>query len=82
MRFSALKLGPAMKPFTKRLLRQALGVETDASLAKFFRVSASAVSQWPEDGPIPEIRQLQLEKWRPDLFIEGQSPQPPDFEAA
>ena len=53
---------------TKRQLREALKFTTDAELAAFFGVTGSAVSQWEEDKPIPELRQLQAERKRPDLF--------------
>lgn len=55
-------------PLTKAALRSLLELETDAALADFFGISRSAVAQWPEDGPIPELRQLQAERARPDLF--------------
>jgi hypothetical protein len=71
-----------MEPITKTFLRKALSVDTDAALAQFFGISASAVSQWPEDRPIPEIRQLQLEKRRPDLFAEPDAQRPSGAEAA
>ncbi len=53
---------------TKAELRQALGFDTDAQLAGFYGISASAVSLWNEDGPIPELRRLQALQRRPDLF--------------
>jgi hypothetical protein len=51
-----------MDPLTKTQLKAALGVKHDAEVAAFFGISASAVSQWPDDEPIPELRQLQAEK--------------------
>ena len=40
------------------LVRDRLGVQaTDADVARFFGISNSAVSQWPEDEAIPELRQ-------------------------
>lgn len=62
------------KPLTKRRIREALGFSTDVEVAAFFGVSASAVSQWAEDDPIPELRQLQAERKRPDVF----GPEPDD----
>lgn len=54
---------------SKRRVRDLLGPDaTDADVARFFGISASAVSQWPEDDAIPELRQLQAERKRPDLF--------------
>lgn len=53
-------------PLTKAQLRAALG--SDAAIAVFFEISRAAVAQWSEDGPIPELRQLQAERKRPDLF--------------
>ena len=52
---------------TKRQLRTGLGLTTDAEIASFYGITASAVSQWDEDGPIPELRQLQAEQKKPDL---------------
>lgn len=57
-----------MDRITKRELRAALGVDTDAEVVAFYEISASAVSQWPEDEPIPELRQLQAMTRRPELF--------------
>lgn len=45
---------------TKRLARQLLGAKNDAELARLFQISDAAVSQWGEDKPIPEKRQLQI----------------------
>lgn len=57
-----------MTKITKRQLRERLNVETEAAIAGFFGISASAVSQWDEDAPIPYLRQLEAERKRPDLF--------------
>ena len=65
-----------MSAITKAEFRQAMKFETDAEIAGFFGITASAVSLWKEDGPIPELRQLQAQRRRPDLF------QPPPAEAA
>lgn len=53
---------------TKRSFKDALGIATDAEVAVFFKVTAAAVSQWGEDDPLPEKRQLQATLRRPDLF--------------
>lgn len=53
---------------TKRAIKGALGIDTDAELARFFGIGRWAVGQWPEDEPIPEARQWQLRAKRPDLF--------------
>lgn len=55
---------------TKAELRTALGT-TDAGVADFFEISRAAVAQWSEHEPIPELRQLQAERKRPDLFGPG-----------
>lgn len=55
-------------PLTKAEARDILGLPNDAALAAFFGVTRSAVSLWPEAGPIPELRQLQAERKRPELF--------------
>ncbi len=52
---------------TKRAVREALGGK-DADVARFFGVTAGAVSQWPDDELLPEARQWQLMALRPDLF--------------
>ncbi|MEO6103126.1 MAG: hypothetical protein ABIP44_05740 [Pseudoxanthomonas sp.] len=56
------------KPLTKKSFKNALGIGTDAEVASFFQISAAAVSQWGEEDPIPEKRQLQATLRRPDLF--------------
>lgn len=66
-----------MSAITKAEFRQAMKFETDAEIAGFFGITASAVSLWKEDGPIPELRQLQARQRRPDLFQ-----QPPPETAA
>lgn len=53
---------------TKREVKNALGIQTDADLARLFGIGRWAVGQWPEDQPIPEGRQWQLRAKRPDLF--------------
>lgn len=51
---------------TKTQVKAALGVETDAELAKIFDIGRWAVGQWSPDKPIPEGRQWQLCKLYPD----------------
>lgn len=53
---------------TKRAIKGALGLESDAELARFFHVNRQAVGKWDEDAPIPEGRQWELRARRPDLF--------------
>lgn len=53
---------------TKRAVKRALGLETDAELARFFGIGRWAVGQWPADEEIPEARQWQARAVRPDLF--------------
>lgn len=53
---------------TKAKAKKLLELETDADLARFFDIGRWAVGQWPEDEPIPELRELQLRARRPDLF--------------
>lgn len=53
---------------TKKNVREALELKTDAALARYLNVSRAAVAQWPEDEPIPEARQNWLRLHRPDKF--------------
>lgn len=53
---------------TKRAVREALGFTLDRQLAEFFGVGKAAVSNWPEDDPLPEVRQWQARALRPDVF--------------
>jgi hypothetical protein len=54
---------------TKASVKTALGVETDAELARFFGITRAATHQWKDDEPIPELRQYALRDKRPDLFV-------------
>lgn len=56
------------EPTTKREVRTALGLTTDAALADLFEISRAAVAQWPEDQPIPQLRLLTLRVKRPEIF--------------
>lgn len=53
---------------TKRQAKARLDIKTDAELARVFGIGRWAVGQWADDEPIPELRRLQLEKLRPDIF--------------
>ena len=53
---------------TKPEVRKALGLETDSQLADKLGVTRSAISQWPDDAPIPMPRQWQLKAMHPDIF--------------
>lgn len=53
---------------TKRAVREALGFTRDRQLAEFFGVGKAAVSNWPEDEALPEVRQWQAKALRPDVF--------------
>jgi transcriptional regulator with XRE-family HTH domain len=47
-------------PPSKRVLRQQLGLDTDADLARYFGISSSAIAQWPDDKPVPKLRWLEV----------------------
>jgi hypothetical protein len=53
---------------TKQQVKASLGLETDAALGRVFGIGRWAVGQWGEDEAIPELRELQLRRDRPDLF--------------
>jgi hypothetical protein len=59
---------------TKREVKAALGIKTDAELARFFEgdkpggLNRWAVGQWADDQPIPTARQWEARAKRPDLF--------------
>lgn len=64
---------------TKRQLRDRLGLKNDAALADFLEITRSAVYQWDEDKPVPELRLLQAFRRRPSAFPEfGESPAVPE----
>ena len=55
--------------WTKQQVKGALGIESDAELARFFGIrNRQAVNQWPAKQPIPAARQWQLALLRPDVF--------------
>ncbi len=53
---------------TKRSAKAALGLRTDADLARVLRVKRQALTKVADDSPLPEGRQWQLRALRPDLF--------------
>jgi hypothetical protein len=53
---------------TKQILKQRLGIKTDADLARFFKCTRAAINLWAADKPIPELRQLRLRESHPELF--------------
>lgn len=53
---------------TKRTVKAALGLTHDSELAALFDITAAAVNQWPDDRPIPDLRQLQLQVAFPSKF--------------
>lgn len=57
-----------MNRLTKIELRDRLGFTQDAELADFFGISASAVSQWGDEVPVPKLRQFEAERRRPSAF--------------
>lgn len=54
---------------SKSYVKQALGLTTDAELARFFQVKRQAVCKW---GEVPEGRVWELKAKRPDLFVDAQ----------
>lgn len=57
-----------MIALTKSSVKSALGIRSDADLARFFSTTRQSVCKWRDDEPIPEGRQWQLRAMRPDLF--------------
>ena len=55
----------------KRLLQFFCG--DVASISEFFETSREAIYLWPDDGLIPEKRELQLRLLKPDLFMEAEN---------
>lgn len=55
---------------TKQAVKRALGIETDADLARQFTppIGRWAVGQWAEDKPIPAGRQWELRAKFPNKF--------------
>ena len=57
-----------MIALTKSAVKTALGIRSDADLARFFSTSRQSVCKWRDDEPIPVQRQWQLRAMRPALF--------------
>ncbi|WMJ68647.1 Cro/CI family transcriptional regulator [Stenotrophomonas sp. 24(2023)] len=57
--------------WSKYYVRDRLGLRTDSDLAKLFGVSRSAVSQWPKNKAIPQLRRYMLQQKYPVLFPSG-----------
>jgi hypothetical protein len=53
---------------TKRAVKAALNIKTDADLARFFNIGRAAVGFWNEDAPIPDARIWELRARMPELF--------------
>ncbi len=53
---------------TKRIAKEALGIQTDADLARVLRIKRQALTPVGDDDPLSEHRQWQLRALRPDLF--------------
>lgn len=51
----------------RKRLRAAGQKDSDAAIAAIFGIFRQAVQLWPDDAPIPELRELQLQVRRPDL---------------
>ncbi|MEJ2790109.1 MULTISPECIES: hypothetical protein [unclassified Pseudoxanthomonas] len=62
-----------MSQLTKKFVRERLGLESDAALARMFNVSRAAVAQWGEDDPLPEPRRTWLHLHMADKFPLGQT---------
>lgn len=60
-----------MSHLTKKFVREQLGLENDAALARLFKVSRAAVAQWEEDKPLPETRRIWLHLHMADKFPLG-----------
>jgi hypothetical protein len=46
---------------------------SDSQLADLCGITRSAVCQWPDEEPIPQARQWQLQVLRPELFEHKQA---------
>lgn len=67
---------------TKRSAKAALGLTTDAELARQFGINRWAVGQWAEDLPIPDGRQWELRAKYPALFPSSQPETSEDVQSA
>lgn len=52
----------------KRKLKAAGFKSTNRAIAELFGIYPQAVQAWPENRKLPELRILQLQKMRPELF--------------
>lgn len=52
----------------KRKLKARGEESNDRAIAELFGIYPQAVQAWPKDRQIPELRLLQLQKMRPELF--------------
>lgn len=52
----------------KRRLRALNEPDTNRAIAAIFRIKEQAVQAWPPHAKMPELRILQLQKMRPELF--------------
>lgn len=59
---------------TKQQLMEALGFKTLTELADYYGVTTSAISQWPEDQLVPELRELQARHRNPEKFSSAGRP--------
>jgi hypothetical protein len=55
---------------TKRSAKKKLGIPSDYALARMMQCTRAAVSQWPEDEPLPKLRQMYLRALYPTKFPE------------
>lgn len=55
---------------SKSSVKAVLGIKSDAELGRLLGVSRKAVWFWPDDDPLPELRQLQLRLKYPAKFPE------------
>lgn len=55
---------------TKSQLMAALGFEKQTELAGYFGLTVSAISQWADDEPVPELRELQARQRSPHAFVQ------------
>lgn len=61
-----------MRAMTKAQLQRKLKTRdeprTNRAIAELFGIKEQAVQAWPLHGRMPELRLLQLQKMRPELF--------------
>lgn len=56
------------KRMTKPQLMEILGFKKQNELAEYYDISEAAVSLWPDDKPVPELRELQARERNPEKF--------------